>query len=96
MDNSTLNCWEAKNCGREPNGEKVPLHGVCPVSTNTTLDGIHGGKNGGRCCWAIMPFLSDPAEIADEKLCCSGGIIECYECDFYRSILNTSKVLVMV
>ena len=93
MDNSNLNCWEAKNCGREPNGENVPLYGVCPVSTYTTLDGIHGGKNGGRCCWAVMPFSTD---MTNENLCCSGGILECHECDFYRSVINTSEVLIMI
>ena len=47
------NCWEIKNCGREPNGEKFKELGSCPASIDTSLDGLNEGKNGGRICWAI-------------------------------------------
>lgn len=48
-----LNCWEIKNCGREPGGSKVAELGVCPAATDTSSDGLNGGKNGGRTCWAV-------------------------------------------
>jgi hypothetical protein len=47
------NCWEFLECGREPGGEKAEKSGICPASTDTSADGLNGGKNGGRICWAI-------------------------------------------
>ena len=46
------NCWEIKNCGREPGGSKVNDMGVCPATSDTSSDGLNGGKNSGRICWA--------------------------------------------
>jgi len=76
------NCWEFKNCGREPGGHSVATKGICPATTETRTDGIHGGKNGGRCCWAVLATN------------CSGGdtketlytqkLKECMTCDFYK------------
>lgn len=47
------NCWEVKNCGRQPGGDKVSELGVCPAAIATEYGGINGGKNGGRYCWAV-------------------------------------------
>ncbi|MDF1554358.1 MAG: hypothetical protein P1P84_14905 [Deferrisomatales bacterium] len=47
------NCWEAIRCGREPGGSNCKVLGVCPAATETRLDGINGGRNGGRSCWAV-------------------------------------------
>ncbi len=47
------NCWEFMHCGREPGGRKVVEFGECPVATNAEFDGVNGGQNGGRFCWAI-------------------------------------------
>jgi len=47
------NCWEFLRCGREPGGEKAEKSGICPASVETSVDGLNGGKNGGRICWAI-------------------------------------------
>lgn len=52
-DETQLNCWEFKKCGREPSGNKVLTRGLCPVALEIAADGIHNGKNGGRCCWVI-------------------------------------------
>jgi len=46
------NCWELKNCGREPGGRRA-ARGVCPAATATACDGVNRGTNGGRVCWAI-------------------------------------------
>ena len=51
------NCWEVKKCGREPGGVKTAELGVCIASTATVVDGVHGGKNAGRACWAIAGTL---------------------------------------
>ncbi len=48
-----LNCWEWKQCGREPGGVNVASLGICPASTEMKMNGVHGGKNGGRTCWIV-------------------------------------------
>jgi hypothetical protein len=47
------NCWEVKQCGREPGGSKTADMGVCPAAADSSSDGVNGGKNGGRICWAL-------------------------------------------
>jgi len=79
---SKINCWEFKNCGREPNGSKINELGVCPSSTEIALDGVHDGKNAGRACWVVGGTI------------CQGKIqgtfaqkyINCVECDFYQTV----------
>ena len=41
------------NCGRQPGGDRVNECGVCPVAVDANCDGINGGENGGRFCWAV-------------------------------------------
>lgn len=53
---SKQNCWEFKNCGRQPGGAKAVELGVCPAST-TDCRGLNGGTNSGRQCWAIAGTL---------------------------------------
>jgi hypothetical protein len=77
-----LNCWEGKNCGRQPGGAKVKELGVCPAATSAGCDGVNGGKNGGRACWAIAGTL------------CGGKVqgtfatklANCMGCDFYQRV----------
>ncbi len=52
-----VNCWEFKKCGREPGGAKVAELGVCMAAVEVRTDGINGGKNGGRICWAVTGTL---------------------------------------
>ncbi len=54
-----LNCWEARKCGREQGGTKTGDLGVCPAATDTSGNGMNGGINGGRICWAISGTLCD-------------------------------------
>ena len=76
------NCWEHKNCGRQPGGAKAKELGVCPVTTYEALDGAHEGKNAGRACWAIAGSL------------CGGKIqgtyaqklTNCWRCDFMNAV----------
>ncbi len=74
------NCWEYKQCGREPGGAKVGELGVCPAAEQTVVDGIHGGRNGGRCCWVIAgTFCGGRVQgVYASKL------VNCISCDFYR------------
>ncbi len=76
------NCWEIKQCGREPGGKNVDTLGICKASTEARLNGIHEGKNSGRACWVVS-----------ETLC--GGEVQghfgkkykqCMECEFYKSV----------
>ena len=76
------NCWEVKLCGREPGGGKAAELGVCPASTETKLDGTHGGTNAGRACWVVAGTL------------CKGevqGVFArkfeaCEKCEFYMQV----------
>ena len=51
------NCWEYKQCGREPGGSNVHELGVCPAAIAQACDGINGGVNAGRYCWAVAGTL---------------------------------------
>ena len=75
-----MNCWEYKKCGREPNGVNSKEFGVCPASLEVRVDGTHGGKNAGRCCWAVAGTFCE-GQI-------QGGfgnkVTMCLNCDFYK------------
>jgi hypothetical protein len=76
------NCWEFKNCGREPGGSHIKEFGVCPVATEAKLHGAHGGTNAGRACWVVAGTL------------CRGQVQgtfakkfeSCEKCDFYVAV----------
>ena len=77
-----INCWEFKECGREPGGENAGELGVCPASVEARLDGVHSGKNAGRACWVVAGTM------------CKGKIhgtfaqkySDCAACDFYMEV----------
>lgn len=77
-----LNCWEYKKCGRQPGGVKVTEFGVCPAATEKKANGLNGGKNAGRICWAIAYTLCDEKnnKTNAEKLS------NCMECDFFELV----------
>ncbi len=79
---SKKNCWEFKNCGRQPGGHKVEEMGVCPASTMQDLDGAHGGKNAGRACWAVAGSLCGGK--------CQGTYAQklhnCWRCEFMITV----------
>jgi hypothetical protein len=78
------NCWEFKKCGREPGGGKADELGICLAATETRVDGVHGGKNGGRACWAVCGTLCGgevQGTFADK-------IGNCKICDFYKMVWN--------
>ncbi len=82
------NCWEYKGCGREPGGVHVQEYGVCPASTDSSCDGLNGGTNGGRLCWAIAGTLCDGEVqgIFAEKLS------SCVSCDFFKKVQEEVKL----
>jgi hypothetical protein len=80
----TVNCWEFKRCGREPGGVRASELGVCSASTERSTDGVNGGANGGRACWAIAGTL------------CGGKVqgtfavkaVNCLACEFYLTVVR--------
>ena len=79
-----LNCWEFKNCGRQPGGEKTYGSGVCAAATTSIMDGIHGGTSAGRACWVISGAKCGPKNTGSgEKL-----RLACISCDFYLDVKN--------
>jgi hypothetical protein len=76
------NCWEFKECGREPGGKEVSQLGECPAAKMGEGDGINDGECRGRVCWAISGTF------------CGGKIQgsfaqkqdSCLDCDFFNKV----------
>jgi signal transduction histidine kinase len=81
------NCWEVKNCGREPGGAKVAELGACPAATETRADGVNQGRNGGRVCWAIVGTMC-AGEVQGTY---ASKIPSCLNCEFYQSVHRDLK-----
>jgi hypothetical protein len=81
------NCWEVKKCGREPGGIHSHELGICPAATETRLDGVHFGTNGGRACWVVAGTM------------CRGEVRgnfaqnseTCLICDFHNKVRREEK-----
>ena len=82
MEKKKVNCWEFKQCGREPNGNQEQELGVCPTALEEYLHGINDGINAGRACWAIMGTLC--CENVDENF--ATKLSNCMECDFFKQV----------
>lgn len=80
-----LNCWEFKNCGREPGGLMVHILGECPVSTNMKYDGVNDGKAAGRVCWRACS--GDRQWGLSRNTSCA----RCFACDFYRRVQHEQE-----
>ena len=81
---SRKNCWEIKNCGRQPGGEKEKELGICPASIDARLDGTNQGKNGGRACWALSGTFCD-GKVQGVFAMKLGG---CVNCEFFRQVVK--------
>jgi hypothetical protein len=44
-----INCWEHKNCGRQPGGHKSQELGICPVTRHQDCRRPRGGM--WQACW---------------------------------------------
>ncbi len=82
FDLPKLNCWEYMQCGREPGGRHTGDKGVCPAAVDQSGDGIHGGKNTGRACWASSGTLCG-GRVQGSFAC---KITSCHQCDFYKLV----------
>ena len=83
-----LNCWEFKNCGREPGGVKVNEQGICPATNNSLVNGVNGGNNGGRICWSIAGTFCNgeiKGSFAQDKF-------TCLMCDFFKLVEEEENI----
>ena len=76
------NCWEYMKCGREQGGAKTAELGVCPASTETRADGVNGGRNSGRSCWAIAETMCG----GQVQGAFASKLANCLTCDFYKTV----------
>ena len=78
------NCWEHKKCCRQRGGDRVSELGICPASVETRVNGIHGGVNGGRCCYAIVGTLcGDKVQGTYAQ-----KLSSCMDCDFFKLVVS--------
>ncbi len=76
------NCWESKNCGRQPGGLKTAELGVCPAAIEKRTDGLNRGVNGGRCCWAVAgTFCGGKVQGAF-----AAKLANCLVCEFFKQV----------
>ncbi len=76
------NCWEFSKCGREPGGQHVDDLGECAAALKKCVNGIHDGKNGGRCCWLVAGTLCE----AKASGSFAQKIVSCLGCNFYVTV----------
>ena len=69
-------------CGRELGGSKSAELGICSASVESSSDGINGGENGGRACWALSGTLCEGE--AQGTFAIKLG--NCKKCDFYKLV----------
>ena len=86
-------------CGREPGGKKENELGACPATIEIRVDGIHDGKNAGRCCWAIAGTFCEGkiqgsfAKKFGDCIKCTFYIKVSEEEDSYRTATEVNKIL---
>lgn len=76
------NCWEYRECGREPGGDKVKELGICPTTTAEGLDGVNRGKNAGRACWVVADTFCE----GKTQGMFVNKYASCKKCDFYQLV----------
>ena len=81
-DPGKKNCWEFSDCCKETHGRFATVLGVCPAALESRLDGIHGGRNGGRACWVVSStHCHDSVQESYEQ-----KKKTCFQCGFYQSV----------
>lgn len=82
VNNMKSNCWEFKKCGRQPGGKHAEKLGVCPVTLEEKLDGIHNGINAGRACWVVSGTFCG----GEMQGTFAQKYKSCITCDFYKVV----------
>jgi hypothetical protein len=78
---SKLNCWQFKNCGREPGGVMAEILGECPVAATMKYDGLNDGVGAGRACWMV------PDSACRESRTQLTRVDPCHACEFYKRVV---------
>ena len=78
------NCWEYMRCERQPGGKLFDADGGCPVATDRSSDGINGGMNGGRFCWAMGGTFC----FGEVRGSHARKIQGCMDCDFFWMVAD--------
>ncbi|MCL7489018.1 MAG: hypothetical protein M8357_12695 [Desulfobulbaceae bacterium] len=81
---SKKNCWEYKQCGRQPGGVKAGELGICPAADENAAEGINCGSKGGRSCWALAGTLCG----GKVQGTFASKLANCMQCDFYKLVLR--------
>lgn len=77
------NCWEYTKCGRGPEGEKVTELGTCPASQPGEGEGLNGGKDRGRICWAVAgSYCGEHVQGTFAQ-----KLDNCMTCEFFTGVL---------
>lgn len=79
-------------CGREPGGANADKLGVCDAASNSEFDGVNGGLNAGRVCWAVTGTL------------CGGRVqgtfaqkqISCMNCKFFKLVMKEEGIAIQL
>ncbi len=83
------NCWTFKDCRREPGGTKAAESGVCPAAADSSCNGVNGGTNAGRICWAVAGTFCEgkvQGTSAEKDL-------SCMTCDFFRKVESEEGIM---
>ncbi len=87
MSGKKFNCWQFKQCGREPGGDKADELGICPAAADRSYNGINRGLNAGRICWAVAGTFCGgevQGKFADKRK-------TCIRCDFYKQVRSQEE-----
>jgi hypothetical protein len=85
-----LNCWEFRECGRQPGGRNAEDLGVCPAAADVVRDGTYGGRNGGRCCWTVAGTYC----FGEVQGTFAKKFNNCMECDFFWRVASEEEEFV--
>jgi hypothetical protein len=72
------NCWEFMACSRGPDRSRDR----CPAATDRSSDGVNGGVNAGRFCWAIAGTYCGGEAHGTTAYACDS----CFDCEFYKLV----------
>jgi hypothetical protein len=76
------NCWDALGCGRGPTARIAPDERQCPAAFDLTANGVNGGCNGGRVCWAISGTLCGETVRGRS----ASNLVSCLACEFFSRV----------
>lgn len=84
MGKNYCNCWEVKDCGREPGGKKSKESGICPVFEAIEYDGVNDGQSAGRFCWVVAGTLCN----GEVQGAFATKVMNCMACEFYGMVVR--------